>query len=110
MEVMTRVLEYSVYFVKLISVAVLLVGLLSYLKDLVMAILRKSPEEIKYVKVNLGVIVLLGLEILIIADIVETIINPSLKDIALLAAIVLIRTTISYFLNKEIESAKIEEK
>lgn len=110
MEVMTRVLEYSVYFVKLISVAVLLVGLLSYLKDLVMAILRKSPKEIKYVKVNLGVIVLLGLEILIIADIVETIINPSLKDIALLAAIVLIRTTISYFLNKEIESAKIEEK
>lgn len=99
----TQILEISVYIVKLISVGVLLIGLLSYSKDLVVAIFTKEPNKIKEVKVNLGVIVLLGLEILIIADIVETIIDPSFKDIALLAAIVVIRTTISYFLNKEIE-------
>lgn len=110
MEVINKVLVFSVYLDKLISVSVLLFGLILYLKDLILAIFRKNSKEIKEVKVNLGVIVLLGLEILIIADIVETIINPSFKDIALLAAIVLIRTTISYFLNKEIESSDIEEK
>lgn len=102
-----EILEKLVMLIKLISVAVLLVGLLSYLKDIVIVVFLKKSKEIKIIKNKLGVIVLLGLEILIIADIVETIINPSFKDIGLLASIVAIRTAISYFLNKEIENSEI---
>ncbi|WP_243661041.1 DUF1622 domain-containing protein [Miniphocaeibacter halophilus] len=106
MYVLKSFLEITVYIVKLISVATLIIGLLSYLKDILIAIFTKNYKEIKKVKNKLGGIVLLGLEILIIADIVETIINPTFKDIGLLAAIVAIRTAISYFLNKEIESSE----
>lgn len=56
----------------------------------------------KYIKAYLGSYILLSLEFLIVADIIESIINPTFQDIIKLALIVLIRTMISYFLNKEI--------
>jgi uncharacterized membrane protein len=40
---------------------------------------------------------------LIAADIVESIIKPTFEDIGKLAALVVIRTVISYFLGKEID-------
>ncbi|EOH75804.1 MULTISPECIES: DUF1622 domain-containing protein [Enterococcus] len=56
----------------------------------------------RYIKAYLGSYILLSLEFLIVADIIESIINPTFQDIIRLALIVLIRTMISYFLNKEI--------
>ena len=53
----------------------------------------------------LGSYVLLELEILIAAGSNEKIIHPTFEDIVRLAAVVIIRTVISYFLNKEIERA-----
>lgn len=46
---------------------------------------------------------LLALEFLIAADIILTVIHPTFEEIAILASIVVIRTMISYFLEKEIE-------
>lgn len=46
---------------------------------------------------------LLALEFLIAADIILTVIHPTFEEIAILASIVVIRTVISYFLEKEIE-------
>lgn len=45
---------------------------------------------------------LLALEFLIAADIIATVIHPTIEQIAILASIVVIRTVISYFLEKEI--------
>ena len=45
---------------------------------------------------------LLALEFLIAADIIATVIHPTFEEIAILASIVVIRTMISYFLEKEI--------
>lgn len=64
-----------------------------------------SARENNFIRNFLGSYVLLGLEILIAADIIETIIHPTFEDIVRLAAVVIIRTVISYFLNKEIERA-----
>ncbi len=64
-------------------------------------VLHKKREELR---IKLGSYILIGLEILIVADIIETIINPTLQEVALLGAIVLIRTFISYFLEKELEA------
>lgn len=52
---------------------------------------------------DLGFHLLLGLEFLIAADIIRTIVHPSLQELAILGSLVAIRTVISYFLNKEIE-------
>ena len=51
---------------------------------------------------QLGSYLLLGLEFLIAADIIGTITHPTLNDMAVLGSIVLIRTIISYFIEKEV--------
>jgi len=51
---------------------------------------------------HLGSYLLLGLEFLIAADIVHTIVRPTLDEIAVLGAIVVIRTILNFFLNKEV--------
>jgi uncharacterized membrane protein len=58
----------------------------------------------------LGSYLLLGLEFLIAADIVETILKPTLEDLGLLAAVVVIRTVLSYFLTKEMKETGYGEK
>jgi uncharacterized membrane protein len=52
----------------------------------------------------LGYYLLLGLEFLIAADIIDTLMKPSVQDLVVLGAIVLIRTVISYSLNAEWKS------
>ncbi len=60
------------------------------------------PSAITQVKTILGSYLLLGLEILISADIIESIVDPTIDHIIVLAVIVIIRTIISYFLTREI--------
>lgn len=89
-----------------VSIFIILVGaILSFVKLIhpeqdhdFSSVLHKN----KYIKAYLGSYILLSLEFLIVADIIESIINPTFQDIIRLAMIVLIRTMISYFLNKEI--------
>jgi uncharacterized membrane protein len=53
---------------------------------------------------NLGRSILLGLEVLILADIVRTIIvTPTLNSVAVLGAIVLVRVILSFSLEVEID-------
>lgn len=56
------------------------------------------------IRQELGCYLLLGLEVLIAADVIETITNPVLSEMAILASIVFIRTFIGYFLEREIKS------
>jgi uncharacterized membrane protein len=49
----------------------------------------------------LGYYLLLGLEFLIAADIIDTLMKPSPQDLLILGAIVVIRTVISYSLKSE---------
>lgn len=53
---------------------------------------------------HLGSYILLGLEFLIAADIIKTILHPSLNEMAILGSIVAVRTVLSYFLNREMEA------
>lgn len=94
----------------LCSVAILVWGVALSVKDFLASQFRKMEKRERFlmltrIKNNLGVYVLLSLEILIVADIIESIAKPTLEDIVRLAAIVAIRTVISYFLNKEIKSS-----
>lgn len=50
--------------------------------------------------------ILLAFEILIASDIIRSIIKPDLQDILVLGALVIIRTLISYFLDKEVTESK----
>ena len=54
----------------------------------------------------LGYYLLLGLEFLIAADIIDTLMKPSVQDLIVLGAIILIRTVISWSLNTELKSER----
>ncbi|MFC1780839.1 DUF1622 domain-containing protein [Planctomycetota bacterium] len=49
-------------------------------------------------------------DLLIAADIVSTIFHPTLEEVAVLGSIVAIRTVISFFLNREMQIAREQEK
>ena len=63
-------------------------------------------EERKKLRYVLGYYLLLGLEFLIAADIIDTLMKPRVQDLAVLGAIVIIRTIISYSLNAELKSER----
>ena len=69
--------------------------------------LRGQPIHRQRLEIRqiLGYYLLLGLEFLVAADIVHTILDPTLSELAILGAIVAIRTTISFSLNRELAEA-----
>jgi uncharacterized membrane protein len=64
---------------------------------------RNVDEERKRLRHLLGYYLLLGLEFLIAADIIDTLLKPSAEDLLVLGAIIIIRTVISYSLNAELK-------
>jgi len=86
-----------------IGVAVILWGVLRSLLALVaIEAGRGDGSGREALRNRLGYYLLLGLEFLVAADIVETISAPSLEHLTVLGAIVLIRTVISFSLNWEL--------
>ena len=62
-----------------------------------------ADEDRKHLRHLLGYYLLLGLEFLIAADIIETLMKPTPQDLLVLGAIIVIRTVISYSLNAELQ-------
>ena len=90
--------------VELAGIAVLLVGAVAS-TALCFRSWRRQGFEASYseYRTNLGRAILLGLEILIIADIIGTMaVEPTLENLAVLALIVAIRTFMSFALEIEI--------
>ena len=63
-----------------------------------------QAENFDLFKIELGGALLLGLEILVLADVIETItVPPTLLSLGLLAAIIVVRTAVSWSLTLETE-------
>ena len=72
----------------------------------VITLVRQRNAKAAYITLrnSLGLVILLGLEILVAADLVKTVTStPSVPDAAVLGIIVLIRTVLSFSLQIEIE-------
>ncbi len=54
-------------------------------------------------RLNLGQLILLALEVLIVSDILHSIAHRSLEDLGALGAIVIIRILLAYFLDRELD-------
>jgi len=68
---------------------------------------RQLPKARVKLRQQLGSSLLLGLEFLIAADVIRTILQPTLEEVAILGGIVAIRTVISYFLHKEMADERL---
>jgi len=66
-----------------------------------------SMDEREELRHLMGYYLLLGLEFLVAADIVHTILTPTLEELAVLASIVGIRTVISISINWELKQARL---
>ena len=66
---------------------------------------RNICTQREHLRHHIGSYLLLGLEILIAADIVRTVYDPTLHELGVLGAIVAVRTVMSFFLNKELSGS-----
>jgi uncharacterized membrane protein len=80
-------------------------GLLAFARY-VQQMLAHASDPYKQLRANIGRVILLGLEVLIIADIIQTIVvDQSLESVAVLGLIVGIRILLSFSLEVEIDGA-----
>ena len=103
------VLEYISDVIAIIGAAIIVWGVINGLVALLLAEFsrfragtRKAIKSEERVRLGIGFNLILGLEFLIAADIIRTIIEPTLEDLAILGAIVAIRIALAYFLGREI--------
>ncbi|MGZ4681976.1 MAG: DUF1622 domain-containing protein [Acidimicrobiales bacterium] len=92
--------------VEAVGAAILVVGGAWVLALFVVALARGRDRDSAYIQLrrNLGRAILLGLEVLIIGDIVRTIIvDPTIESVAVLGMIVVIRIVLSFALEVEID-------
>ncbi|MEL7013133.1 MAG: DUF1622 domain-containing protein [Pseudomonadota bacterium] len=71
----------------------------------------ETPQTV-FVKLrlNLGQLILLALEVLIVSDILHSIAHRSLEDLGVLGIIVVIRILLAYFLDRELDRLSEQEK
>ena len=100
-------MELVVQSFEVAGVGVLAVGSIAALVGAARALLRgERGTAYRQARHDVGRAILLGLEVLIIADIVQTItIDPSLESALTLALIVLVRTFLSFSLEIELDGA-----
>lgn len=91
--------------VELVGVFVLIVGAVLASTRFIAQLLKRSPFQASYhdLRADLGRAILLGLEFLVIADIIGTVaMEPTLQNLGVLAVIVVIRTLLSFVLELEV--------
>jgi uncharacterized membrane protein len=100
-------MEGVVHAFEVAGVGILAVGFLLALLGAARAVSRgERRTAYQQARQNIGRAILLGLEVLIIADIVETVtIDPTLESTAALGLIVLVRTFLSFSLEVELDGA-----
>ena len=85
------------------GVAVIVVGMLIGAGTAVVELRRHETGIYRHFRQQLGRTILLGLELLVVGDIVRTVAaQPTLTSVAVLAIIVLIRTFLSFSLEVEL--------
>jgi uncharacterized membrane protein len=104
------IINYISYVIGIIGIIIICWGIVTgTLKFVHLEFRRLKNNNIcskrEYLRHHVGSYLLLGLEFLIAADIIRTIFEPTLEQLAILGAIVAIRTVINYFLNLELKDA-----
>lgn len=97
-----ELISYITYAISLIGLAVILWGCVLVLRDFILDIFSDDPVPKRRMRQKLGSFLVLGLEFFIAADIIRTIVRPGWNEIGMLAAIIALRTVLSYFLGMEL--------
>ncbi len=106
------ILEFVILAISAMGTAIVLWGLLNTAVDFVRLKLSSgsamAPASSEQIRQRLGAHLLLGLEVFIAADIISSAVSPSWQKVGTLAAIVGVRTVLSYFLRMELKQRSQE--
>jgi uncharacterized membrane protein len=94
--------------VEAIGAAIIGIGVLSTTFRYALSLLELRKYSYTEIRLNLGTYLALGLDFQLGANILATAITPTFEEVQLLAAIVVIRTVLNYFLSKELERERQE--
>jgi uncharacterized membrane protein len=100
------VVEYVAVGIEILAVTIIVAGIVAATRSFVAAKLgpRIDPQAARSYRARLGSALLLGLEILVAADIIRTVaLDATLESVVVLGILVLIRTFLSWSLVVEIE-------
>ena len=106
-EVILEWIEYAALAIEILAVAIIVVFIFSSITHYFISGIRHPGEKRQQygkLKYNLGRTLLLGLEILVAADIIRTVaLESTLESVAILGLLVLVRTFLSWALIVEID-------
>ncbi len=102
-ELLVTTVDYLRLAVEAIGAAVVGFGALATAFRYILSLLGLRKYSNSEIRLFLGQYLALGLEFQIGADILSTAVSPTWEEVQLLAAIVVIRTVLNYFLQKELE-------
>lgn len=109
---LVHALEWVSAVIVLLAIAVMLIGALRFLAGFLTAEIKRAETDrakiINRERVELGRYILSGLELLIVSDIIHTALSLRLEDLVYLGFLVVIRSIISYFLDREIRAIKAD--
>jgi uncharacterized membrane protein len=88
----------------LIILTGVLLALYRYLSFFFLGHVADHEKNINSIRLNLGRVLVLGLEFIIAADLIGTTTAPDYYSLGIVAGIVLIRTVLSFTLNRELTS------
>ena len=105
-EPILEIIEYAALAIEILAVLIIIVAIFHAMLRYTFRTLAEPQEEGHYqqLKVHLGKALLLGLEILVAADIIRTVaLEATMESVLILGLLVLIRTFLSWALVVEIE-------
>lgn len=104
------ILLYIQHTISFCGVLIIFVGVLIALFRYVSYLFHPSnTTDINQIRLSLGRVLTLGLEFIVAADLIGTTTAPDYYSVGIVASIVLIRTLLSYTLNREIKDLSQEE-
>lgn len=102
------ILVFIQHLVSVIGIVIIISGvfysLCQYLVLLAKGTISGPESGINEIRLNLGRVLILGLEFIVAADLIGTTTTPDYYSVGLLAIIVLIRTVLSFSINRELMS------
>lgn len=97
------VIQHSISFTGiLIILSGIVIATVQYLKYVLSGDIKTQGAKINTIRLGLGRVLILGLEFIVAADLIGTTTTPDYYSVGILAIIVLVRTLLSFSINREL--------
>lgn len=105
-QVIHEILVFIQHLVSVIGILIIVSGvfysLIQYLYLFFSGKINPNDDSLNTIRLNLGHILILGLEFIVAADLIGTTTTPDYYAVGMLAIIVIIRTILSYSISREL--------